>query len=49
MFGIETASGPAGAGLLIGIVLAEAIILYIGYGALERVLGPTITDALRGD
>ena len=49
MFGLETASGPVGAALLIGIVLVEAVVLYIGYGALERVLGPAITDVLRGD
>jgi hypothetical protein len=49
VFGLETASGPVGAALLIGVVLVEAVVLYVGYGALERVLGPTITDAIRGD
>ena len=49
MFGIETTAAPVGAALLIGVVLVEAIVLYVGYGALERLLGPAITDALRGD
>lgn len=49
MFGIETLSGPTGAAALIGIVLVEAILLYVGYGVLERLFGPAITDVLRGD
>jgi len=49
VFGIEATGGPAGAALLIGVVLVEAIVLYLGYGALERVFGPAITDAIRGD
>ena len=48
MFGLETASGVDGAALVVGVVLLEAILLYVGYGVLERVLGPTIVDALRG-
>jgi len=49
MFGIESVSGPMGAAIIIGVVLVEAILLYVGYGALEQVFGPTITKALRGD
>jgi hypothetical protein len=49
MFGLETIEGPAGAALLIGIVLVEAMLLYVGYGALEQLLGPTITRLLRGE
>ncbi|WP_439027897.1 DUF7512 family protein [Haloarchaeobius sp. DT45] len=48
MFGIESLSGNAQAAALIGIVLVEAAILYVGYGLLERVLGPTIRDLIRG-
>ncbi|WP_267641245.1 DUF7512 family protein [Haloarchaeobius amylolyticus] len=48
MFGIESLSGNAQAAALIGIVLVEAAILYVGYGLLERVLGPIIRDAIRG-
>lgn len=49
MFGAESTAGPVGAALLVGIVLVESFVLYVGYGTLERLLGPTITDALRGD
>ncbi|MFC7081323.1 DUF7512 family protein [Halorussus caseinilyticus] len=49
MFGLESVTGPVGAALLIGVVLLEAIVLYVGYGAAERLLGPTVTELLRGD
>ena len=49
MFGIESLTGPTGAAVLIGVVLVEALLLYVGYGALESLLGPAITDAIRGD
>ncbi|WP_255149086.1 DUF7512 family protein [Halorarius halobius] len=49
MFGLESLGGVGQAVELIGIVLVEAILLYVGYGALERYLGPKVTDALRGD
>lgn len=44
MFGLETASGIGGAMLVVGAVLLEAIVLYLGYGLLERVFGKTIID-----
>jgi hypothetical protein len=49
MFGIESVSGPMGAAVIIGFVLLEAILLYIGYGILERLFGPSITKVLRGE
>jgi hypothetical protein len=49
MFGLETLDGWAQAVAVMGIVLVEAIALYVGYGALERLLGPRITNAIRGD
>ena len=49
MFGLENATGVEGAVLVIGIVLAEAVLLYAGYGLLERLVGPALVDALRGD
>ncbi|WP_232701780.1 DUF7512 family protein [Halobacterium wangiae] len=49
MFGLENASGVGGAALVVGVVLLEAILLYVSYGALERLLGPTLVDALRGE
>jgi hypothetical protein len=49
MFGLENASGIEGAVAVIGVVLVEAILLYVGYGALERLVGPALIDALGGD
>lgn len=49
MFGIETLEGPARAVALVGVVAAEAMLLYVGYGVLERVLGPVIARVLVGD
>jgi hypothetical protein len=49
MFGIETLTGPAYAGAMVGIVLVEALLLYVGYGGLMRVAGPSVKDAIRGD
>lgn len=34
---------------LIGTVLVEAIVLYVGYGALEQLVGPTIKSRLTGN
>ena len=48
MFGLENATGVEGAVLVIGVVV-EAVLLYLGYGLLERLLGPALVDALRGD
>ncbi|WP_201292964.1 DUF7512 family protein [Halobacterium bonnevillei] len=48
MFGLENATGIDGALLVVGVVLVEAIILYVGYGILERIFGPAIVDALSG-
>ncbi|MFC4360523.1 hypothetical protein ACFO0N_21460 [Halobium salinum] len=42
-------SGSAEAIATIGLVLAEAIALYVGYGALSSVVGETILDAVGGD
>ena len=49
MFGIESLTGNAQAAVLVGLVLVEAILLYVGYGALERVLGPTVAGVLGGE
>ncbi|WP_436930937.1 DUF7512 family protein [Halosimplex halobium] len=48
MFGLENATGIDGAVLVVGVVLVEAIVLYVGYGLLERVFGPAIVDAVSG-
>lgn len=48
MFGIETLSGPAYPVAMLAVVLVEAIVLYVGYGALQIVAGPTILRAIGG-
>ena len=40
MFGIESLSGNAQAAALIGLVLAEAIVLHVGYSMLTRIAAP---------
>ncbi|MFB6252057.1 MAG: hypothetical protein ABEI27_10315 [Halobellus sp.] len=49
MFGFEPVSGPAGAATLIGVVLGEALALYVGYGLIESALGPKVARVLRGE
>jgi hypothetical protein len=41
-------SGNVLAATLIGLVLVEAIVLYVGYGILESALGKRVTDLIRG-
>jgi hypothetical protein len=47
--GVESLGGWGQAVAVIGVVLLEAVVLYVGYGALERLVGPRIIDAIRGD
>lgn len=47
MFGTEFAS-VADAAVVIGAVLLEALVLYVGYGVLERRFGPRLVRALGG-
>jgi len=49
MFGIESLSGNAYAAAMVGLVLLEAAVLYVGYGALEQVASEYFIDLLRGD
>lgn len=46
MFGLELLSGTAHAVAIVGIVLTEAIALYVGYGALTQIVGPTVRETL---
>lgn len=48
MFGIEQLTGNAQAAAIVGIVLAEALVLNVGYGVLVRAARPAIIDALTG-
>ena len=49
MFGIETLSGTLQAVVLVGLVFSEALALYVGYGGLVRLVGPTVVNALGGE
>ena len=46
MIGLE--SLPIDASITVGLVLLEALALYVGYGALTAVLGPHVTGAIKG-
>jgi hypothetical protein len=48
MLGIESLSGSAQAVATVGFVLAEAIVLYVGYGALSNTVGSAVIDAVGG-
>jgi uncharacterized membrane protein len=37
------------AATLVGAVLVEAIALYVGYGTVERIVGPTILETVTGN
>ncbi|MFC6836807.1 DUF7512 family protein [Halomarina ordinaria] len=49
MFGIETLSGSSQAVVLVGLVLAESLVLYAGYGGVTRVAAPHLERALGGE
>jgi len=48
MFGIDSLTGPAYSAAIVGLVLGEAMVLYVGYGGLTRAVGTRITDAIGG-
>lgn len=49
MFGLETLTGTAQAAATVGLVLAEAIVLYVSYGAISSVAGAAVLDLVGGD
>jgi hypothetical protein len=49
MFGIENLTGPTKALAQVGLVLLEAVILYVLYGGLSSLFSEWITDAIRGE
>ncbi|MDS0292609.1 DUF7512 family protein [Halogeometricum luteum] len=48
MSGVEAVSGME-AITTVGLVLAEAVVLYVGYGALGGLVESAVLDALGGD
>jgi len=48
MSGLEIPTWDPETALLIGTILLEAIVLYVGYGGLERLFGPYLMKLLIG-
>lgn len=48
MAGLEVPTWDPQTALIIGSILLEAIILYVGYGGLEKLVGPRLMDLLVG-
>jgi hypothetical protein len=48
MVGLSVPTWDPQTALLIGIILAEAVVLYVGYGLIGRVVGPPLVRAIRG-
>jgi hypothetical protein len=48
MAGLEIPTWDPETALLIGTILLEAIVLYVGYGGLERLFGPRLMKLLLG-
>ena len=44
MFGLDALSGPFHAGAIVGLVLAEALLLDVGYSTLGRWTGAGLSD-----
>jgi hypothetical protein len=42
-----TLSSPAQSGILVGAVFFEAVVLYVGYGALERIGAAPIVEKIK--
>jgi hypothetical protein len=47
MVGLSVPTWDPQTALLIGVILAEAVVLYVGYGVIERVVGPPLVRAIR--
>jgi hypothetical protein len=48
MAGLEVPTWDPQTALIIGTILVEAIVLYVGYGGLEQVVGPRLMNLLVG-
>ncbi len=48
MAGLEIPTWDPETALLIGTILLEAVVLYVGYGGLERLFGPYLMKLLVG-
>ncbi|MDR9381705.1 MAG: hypothetical protein RI560_08565 [Natronomonas sp.] len=48
MAGLEVPTWDPETALLIGTILIEAVVLYVGYAGLERLVGPQLMNVLVG-
>ncbi|WP_435094522.1 DUF7512 family protein [Halorubrum sp. N11] len=48
MSGLEIPTWDPETAMLIGAILLEAVLLYVGYGGLERLVGPRLMKLLVG-
>lgn len=48
MAGLTVPTWDPEVAMVIGTVLVEAVVLYVGYGGLERLVGPRLMEALLG-
>lgn len=46
MIDLATLAPPARAGSLVGAVLVEAVVRYVGFGAIERVADERVVDGI---
>lgn len=49
VFGVESLPGTGRALALVGAVLVESLVLYVGYGGLAALLGPRLVRALAAE
>ncbi|WP_254532610.1 DUF7512 family protein [Natrinema gelatinilyticum] len=49
MLGTGSIAAMADAGMLIGVVLVEAIVLYVGYGAAEEALAEPMVERIKNN
>ncbi len=49
MFGIESLTGTSNAVAQVGVVLVEALLLYVVYGVLTATVGQRITNTIQGE
>jgi len=49
MIGGGSLTASVDAGMLIGVVLLEAIVLYIGYGAAEQLFGEPVVNRIKNN
>lgn len=49
MIELTTLPGPIQAMAIVGAVLVEALVLYVGYGLLSHIAKPPLMNALTGD